>query len=276
MAFEIVDGMTGTKHISSDDLSALNIATIGKADCVLKYGDDFKLTMASANSATLGTGVGMVGGKRFWNQAATSLTVQSGTQGQKRNDLVVARYAKTGAGIESITPVVIKGTPTTGNATDPAVTANDLKLWRVPMNGISVGTPVKLFDTVASLKSVGESVFQDRFYWLYSDEKYGQVIFYARGGIATLTLIDINQVDPRAPWKIPEVIPRKFRPEFSFYNALAHRQSNNIGQIWIPSKTSDDDHLYVYAGVSTPSSTNGLNGTVTWIYAEPTNLEPKE
>ena len=149
MAFEIVDGMTGTKHISSDDLSALNVATIGKADCVLKYGDDFKLTMASANSATLGTGVGMVGGKRFWNQAATSLTVQSGTQGQKRNDLVVARYAKTSAGIESITPVVIKGTPTTGTAADPDVTANDLKLWRVPLDGISVGEPVKLFEPVA-------------------------------------------------------------------------------------------------------------------------------
>lgn len=158
MAFEIVDGMTGTKHISSDDLSALNIATIGKANCVLKYGDDFKLTMASANSATLGTGVGMVGGKRFWNQAATSLTVQSGTQGQKRNDLVVARYAKTGAGIESITPVVIKGTPSTGTAADPATTSNDLKLWRIPLNGISVGTPVKLFDTVASLASLEESV----------------------------------------------------------------------------------------------------------------------
>lgn len=158
MAFEIVDGMTGTKHISSDDLSALNIATIGKATCVLKYGDDFKLTMASANSATLGTGVGMVGGKRFWNQATTSLTVTSGTQGQKRNDLVVARYAKTSAGIESITPVVIKGTPSTGTAADPATTSNDLKLWRIPLNGISVGTPVKLFNTVASLASLEESV----------------------------------------------------------------------------------------------------------------------
>lgn len=158
MAFEIVDGMTGTKHISSDDLSALNIATIGKANCVLEYGDDFKLTMASANNATLGTGVGMVGGKRFWNQAATSLTVQSGTQGQKRNDLVVARYAKTSAGIESITPVVVKGTPSTGTAADPATTSNDLKLWRIPLNGISVGTPVKLFDPVASLATLGDSV----------------------------------------------------------------------------------------------------------------------
>ena len=160
MAFEIVDGMTGTKHISSDDLSALNVATIGESNCVLNYGDNFKLTMASANSATLGTGVGMVGGKRFWNQAATSLTVQSGTQGQKRNDLIVARYEKTIAGIESITPVVIKGTPTTGTAADPEVTANDLKLWRVPLDGISVGEPVKLFEPVASLATLGDSVSQ--------------------------------------------------------------------------------------------------------------------
>lgn len=163
MAFEIVDGMTGTKHISSDDLSALNIATIGKANCVLKYGDDFKLTMASTNSATLGTGVGMVGGKRFWNQAATSLTVQSGTQGKKRNDLVVARYAKTGAGVESITPVVVKGTPSTGTAADPATTSNDLKLWRIPLNGISVGTPVRLFDPMASLATLGDSVSQNEY-----------------------------------------------------------------------------------------------------------------
>ena len=158
MAFEIVDGMTGTKHISSDDLAALNTATVGKADCVLKYGNDFALTMASANSATLGTGVGMVGGKRFWNQAATSLTIQSGTQGQKRNDLVVARYAKTSEGIESITPVVIKGTPTTGTPADPAVTANDLKLWRVPINGINAGTPVRLFEPVIPLVTLGDSV----------------------------------------------------------------------------------------------------------------------
>lgn len=274
MAFEIVDGMTGIKHISSDDLSALNIATIGKADCVLKYGDDFKLTMASANSATLGTGVGMVGGKRFWNQAATPLTVQSGTQGQKRNDLVVARYAKTSAGIESITPVVIKGTPSTGTAADPATTSNDLKLWRIPLNGISVGTPVALFDPVASLKSVGESVFQDTFYWIYSDAGSGEMIFYARGGIATLTLIDITNMDPGEPWKVPNVIPYEFRPEFNFYGTVSHKQSNNIGQMWIPGKHADDEHIYVYAGVPTYSKTNSLNGSTTWIYAEPTNREP--
>ena len=160
MAFEIVDGMTGTKHISSDDLAALNTATVGKASCVLDYGNDFSLTMASANAATLGTGVGMVGGKRFWNQAPVQLTVESGAQGQKRNDLVVARYSKTTEGIESIEPVVIKGTPTTGTAADPAVTTNDLKLWRIPINGITVGTPAKLFSPVTPLATLGDSVSQ--------------------------------------------------------------------------------------------------------------------
>ena len=208
MAFEIVDGMTGTKHISSDDLSALNVATIGKADCVLKYGDDFALTMQSANSATLGTGVGMVGGKRFWNQAATSLTVQSGTQGQKRNDLVVARYAKTSAGIESITPVVIKGTPTTGTAADPEVTANDLKLWRVPLDGISVGDPVKLFEPVASLATLGDSVSCTV---LYSDNSW-YVMSYGMLGIAIAKNVKVTG----SGWTLkdcPYILPLDKRPK---------------------------------------------------------------
>lgn len=206
MAFEIVDGMTGTKHISSDDLSALNIATVGKADCVLGYGDNFELTMQSANSATLGTGVGMVGGKRFWNQAATSLTIQSGTQGQKRNDLVVARYAKTSAGIESITPVVIKGTPTTGTAADPKVTANDLKLWRIPLDGISVGTPVRLFDPVASLATLGDSVS-------HASGKVGSVSYFKTAGIVIVSCLFVR-VTISSSWGSATIgrLPEGFRP----------------------------------------------------------------
>lgn len=159
MAFEAVDACFGTPHISSDDLAALNEATIGKRDCVMRWGDDFKAVMTNANTCLVGTGVGMVGGKRFWNQAAVSLTVQSGTQGQKRNDLIVARYAKDGSGIESITPVVIKGTPSADAAADPEVTANDLKLWRIPLDGINAGAPVRLFETVAPLASLGQASY---------------------------------------------------------------------------------------------------------------------
>lgn len=227
MAFEIVDGMTGTKHISSDDLSALNVATIGKANCVLKYGDDFKLTMASANSATLGTGVGMVGGKRFWNQAATSLTVTSGTQGQKRNDLVVARYAKTGAGIESITPVVIKGTPSTGTAADPATTSNDLKLWRIPLNGISVGTPVRLFDPVVSLASLENSVSSETGYrFLYGNSFSVEHVAYRKKGFLVEMFWHFHQ-ETAELWNAG-TLPVEFRPAHSFLMPAVRTLSNGI------------------------------------------------
>ena len=215
MAFEIVDGMTGQKHISSDDLSALNIATVGKADCVLEYGDDFKLTMASANQAILGTGVGMVGGKRFWNQAATNLTIQSGTQGQKRNDLVVARYNKTSAGIESITPVVIKGTPTTGTAADPAITNNDLKLWRVPLNGISVGTPMRLFEPVTPLATLGDSVSHEvGFQFLYGTSFSDDFVAYRKRGFVVEMIWNFTQ-ETTALW-IAGTLPIGFRPGHNF------------------------------------------------------------
>lgn len=227
MAFEIVDGMTGAKHISSDDLSALNIATIGKSGCVLEYGDNFKLTMASANSATLGTGVGMVGGKRFWNQAATSLTVQSGTQGQKRNDLVVARYAKTSAGIESITPVVIKGTPSTGTAADPATTSNDLKLWRIPLDGIHVGTPVRLFDLVASLATLRDSVSSETGYqFLYGSNFSTEHVAYHKKGFLVEMFWDFPQ-ETMQTFKAG-TLPVKFRPAHSFITPAVRTLPNGI------------------------------------------------
>lgn len=236
MAFEIVDGMTGTKHISSDDLSALNIATVGKADCVLKYGDDFKLTMASANLATLGTGVGMVGGKRFWNQATTSLTIQSGTQNQKRNDLIVARYAKTSAGVESITPVVVKGTPTTGNAADPAVTANDLKLWRVPLNGISVGTPVKLFTPVTPLATLGDSVASETgYHFLYGNSFSAAYVAYRKKGFLVEMCWDFHQETTQA--FNAGTLPATFRPTHSFRMPAVRTLSNGV----VSNNTADVD-----------------------------------
>ena len=261
MAFEIVDGMTGTKHISSDDLAALNTATVGKADCVLKYGNDFALTMASANAATLGTGVGMVGGKRFWNQAPTSLTVQSGTQGQKRNDLVVARYAKTSAGIESITPVVVKGTPTTGTPADPATTANDLKLWRVPLNGITVGTPVKLFSPVTPLATLGDSVSRVKDSVSRKQVRLGSSLMcYVEGGVCIVSVDFLSVPVANSERKIG-TLPNGMKPlgsaaadqtgsdDVAYIAPLRYRGDNSIyGQLIV--KNSGKISVYVSHGGS--------------------------
>ena len=261
MAFEIVDGMTGTKHISSDDLAALNTATVGKASCVLDYGNDFSLTMASANAATLGTGVGMVGGKRFWNQAATSLTIQSGTQGQKRNDLVVARYAKTSAGIESITPVVVKGTPTTGTPADPATTANDLKLWRVPLNGITVGTPVKLFSPVTPLATLGDSVSRVKDSVSRKQVRLGNNLMCCVEGGVCIVSVDFLSVPVANSERTIGTLPNGMKPlghaaadqtgsdEVAYIAQLRFRGENSIyGQLMV--KNSGKISVYVSHGGS--------------------------
>lgn len=235
MAFEAVDACFGTPHISSDDLAALNTAAIGKADCVLHYGDDFKAVMSSANECLIGTGVGMVGGRRFWNQAATSLTIQSGTQGQKRNDLVVARYEKTSAGIESITPVVIKGTPTTGTPDDPEVTANDLKLWRVPLDGINAGTPVRLFEPVTPLATLGESVSHEvGFQFLYGTGFSDDFVAYRKKGFSVEMIWNFQQESTKL-WRAG-TLPVGFRPAHGFQepSVLANVNSyvtNNIAAV---------------------------------------------
>lgn len=233
MTFEIVDGMTGQKHISSDDLAALNTAAIGMADCVLKYGDSFELTMASANSATLGTGVGMVGGRRFWNQAPTSLTIQSGTQGQKRNDLVVARYEKTSEGIESIMPVVIKGTPTTGTPADPEVTANDLKLWRVPLDGINAGTPVRLTHILlplsAAIDGIKQAMHDSGWYPVYKDDNIDIRVRRLNQTVFLNGKVRAYRID--TTWKAITTLPWSFRPDIQTYFAGASTDGNNVVQL---------------------------------------------
>lgn len=262
MAFEIVDGMTGTKHISSDDLAALNTATVGKADCVLKYGDDFALTMASANSATLGTGVGMVGGKRFWNQAATSLTIQNGMQGQKRNDLIVARYAKTSAGIESITPVVIKGTPSADAAADPEVTANDLKLWRIPLDGINAGAPVRLFETVAPLAECGE---------------VGSWSATVTGGTGTIDVTCVNHIGvarvsawPRGgsgSWdgdRLSNIeLDERFRPKMDYAVPAWNANRTGEGDVVLQVNT---DGTFAWQAKGGPQADEPLYGVLVWAY----------
>lgn len=125
------------------------------------------------------------------------------------------------------------------------------------------------------LATIGNSISQGAYFTLYDSESFGDVIFYARGCMATLLVSGISGVNVEAPWKIPEVIPAKFRPNLGFYSVLAHRQSNNVGQIWIPAKVDTDPYVYIYAGVAPSGSDNSLYGMVSWIYTEPDDLKGK-
>lgn len=168
MAIELVTGKKGTVHVDSADDGALYAAIAGKGEYVLDLDDRLACTMTTANKAHVASGHGLMQGRHWLIDAeGVDLTIQNGTQGQKRNDLIVARYecdAKNG-NIESVALKVIKGTPTTGTPADPACTRGDIlegaalvneqPLWRIPLNGITVGTPIQMFDVLTPAKKRG-------------------------------------------------------------------------------------------------------------------------
>jgi hypothetical protein len=142
--------------------------------------------------------------------------------------------------------------------------------------GNTIGDSNSTATTVTGeLATIGKSVSPSAYFKLYDSENSGDVIFYARGCMATLMVSGVTGVAVGTPWKISEIIPEKFRPDTGFYSVLAHRQSNNIGQIWVPAKADKDPHVYMYAGVAPSGSANSLYGTVSWIYTEPDDLEAK-
>lgn len=125
------------------------------------------------------------------------------------------------------------------------------------------------------LATIGKSVNQGAYYLLYDGGGYSKIVFYARGGIATIMVSAVSCVKVGTPFKVPVVIPAKFRPVCNFYSPLAHRQSNNLGQIWIPNKADTDPYVYLYASVAASELVDSLYGSVSWIYTDPDDLEGK-
>lgn len=161
MTIELVDGKAGVAHISSEDKAIVHQAKFGKSDMVFDWGDVLKCTMGSANKATIGTGCASIQGLDWHITAAETVTIANGSQGMKRNDIIAAHYHRDStSGIETVELVVLKGTPNATAAADPTVPSGKIlsgatnayqKLWRIPLDGITVGTPVRLFSPKGGL-----------------------------------------------------------------------------------------------------------------------------
>lgn len=170
MTVELITGFAGTPHIGSDDIGAFQAGLVGPGDYALTTGNQLKATMSNANTIAVQSGDAVLNGRHVHLTGTTTATVQSGTQGQKRNDLAVLRYTKnTTTGVETCSIVVLKGTPTTGTPADPAhntgsildgVATHDMPLYRIPINGITVGTLVPLFNVLKPMTDVWDSLTQ--------------------------------------------------------------------------------------------------------------------
>ena len=164
---ELVTGHAGKAHATAEQAAGLNAGILGLDDYVLNVHDKFKLTVVSANKVTIGTGELVMQGRHVSQGTPEDLIVTNGSQGQKRNDLIVCRYAKGSQSVESAKLVVVRGTPTTGTPTDPALnttspldggTTYDMALYRIPLDGITIGTPVPLFNVLRPMSDVWDSL----------------------------------------------------------------------------------------------------------------------
>lgn len=166
---ELVTGHAGKAHATAEQAAGLNAGILGLDDYVLNVHDKFEITVVSANKVTIGTGELVMQGRHVSQGTPEDLIVTNGSQGQKRNDLIVCRYTKGSQSIESAKLVVVRGTPTTGTPTDPAVnttspldggTTYDMPLYRIPLDGITIGTPVALFNVLKPMSDVWDSLTQ--------------------------------------------------------------------------------------------------------------------
>lgn len=161
MTIELVDGKAGTAHISSEDKAIIHQAKFGAGDMVFEWGDAMSCTMQSANKAVIGTGCASIQGLDWHITNAETVTIQSGASGKNRNDIICAHYHREAStGIEKVELMVFKGTPSDGTAVDPTVPSAKIlngaadaymPLWRIPLTGITAGTPVRLFNKRSAL-----------------------------------------------------------------------------------------------------------------------------
>ncbi len=150
MAIKIVTAKKGEPHITSSDDGAMHQGIFGVDDYVLNVGEKFRAELVSNNEIKIYDGEGMMQGRHWRIEPGTyeSVTIDNGSQGMKRKDLIVARYTKdSGTGVENVELAVLKGSETEGNATAPEATKGDIRngdlshemvLYTVALDGLNV------------------------------------------------------------------------------------------------------------------------------------------
>lgn len=157
---KIVTGYAGEMHITSNDDQGLNQGVIGTGNYILPVGNQFAANLVSANELQIEDGEGVLQGVHFRVEPETtdSVTIDNGSQGMMRIDLVCAQYSKDAqTGVESMEWVVIKGTEAASDPVEPSYTAGDVlggdtlaqfPVYAVALDGITVDS-VELVATVA-------------------------------------------------------------------------------------------------------------------------------
>ena len=157
----LVTGYANKEHIKSADQGSFNAALLGNGDFVLDRGSKFASTIITNNIVRIKDGDIVMQGRhiRLNEELYIDLDFDNGSQGLKRNDLIVVRYEKNAeTGIETAKLTVVKGNPVAVNPTDPEyiegdilnehALRHDMLLYRVCFDGINMQSVAPLFSVL--------------------------------------------------------------------------------------------------------------------------------
>lgn len=169
MSLELVTGKRGEAHVKSEDIGAFNAGIVSAGQYVLSTGSKFNYEIVTNNFIWIYDGEAINQGRhmRIKPNDYEIVTIENGTQSQKRNDLIVLRYSKdTETGIESAEIKVIKGTSGSVPTDPPYMTGNiltgdttdDFPLYRVYLDGLNIESVEPLFHVLCSMEELKNNV----------------------------------------------------------------------------------------------------------------------
>lgn len=251
MAFDGVISFQGKDHITAPQIGRLIAGVAGSVRGILQTQNQIKAAMQTANRVRIDTGDVLFDARMVTNEKPFELNVANGRAGYKRNDLVVLKYSKQVGGVEKFTCEVIQGTPTDqGNPTDPTYVKGDIlsgsttacmPLYRLPINGITVGEPVSLLPTI---KVLGEEKEDTSKHWTtLQDDGICRVRYCIRGGMMYLDCYIAAGYSARTT---TAEMPKELLPAIEGYHSLGTQTGNNTAKIWIGSANGNDGHIYFY------------------------------
>lgn len=174
-------GYAGKPHVTAENCADLNRGLLGSDSYVLPVGTQFEVELVTNNLLKIKDGCGCMQGRQvsIAKGQIDEITIENGTQGEKRIDLVVIRYSKNpDTGIETAIPFLIKGIPSEMNPVRPLHLDGDIRggdltvdwpLYELYLDGISVTDVKPLFDILMSVDELNRKLQADNDWSTYSD-----------------------------------------------------------------------------------------------------------
>lgn len=163
-------GYAGKPHVTAENCADLNRGIVGSDSYVLPVGAQFEVELVTNNLLKIKDGCGCMQGRQvsIAKGQTDEITIENGTQGEKRIDLVVIRYSKNAdTGIETAIPFLVKGIPSENNPVRPEHLEGDIRggdltadwpLYELYLDGISVTNVKPLFDVLMSVDSLNRKL----------------------------------------------------------------------------------------------------------------------